>query len=104
MVVPEFRGEGWRTVAGEVGEQLSDDNVIIQLSENALLGKGGKVKLMTCSCNPDKDPACTHCKCGKAKRPCVPGYCKCKLKCMGMPEVDTAGGGEAEASRGDAFN
>ncbi|CAN0004085.1 unnamed protein product [Pylaiella littoralis] len=104
MVVPEFRGEGWRTVSGEAGEQLGDDNVVIQLSEYALLGKGGKVKLMTCSCNPDKDPACTHCKCGKAKRACVPGYCKCKLKCMGLPEVQTAGGGEAEAPGDDAFN
>ena len=67
MELPEFRGEGWQTVSG-AEENLTAENVAIQLSEYALLSKGGKLKFLTCGCNPDKDPKCDKCRCYKAGR------------------------------------
>ena len=100
MELPEFRGEGGRTVYG-TGEKLTAENVVIQLSEYALLSKGRKLKILTCGCNPDKNPKCDKCRCYKAGRRCVPGFCKCQLKCMAsddMVNVNPAGTGDDQDS------
>ena len=98
MEIPYFRGRGWRAISGDSQQELTSENVVLQLSEYALLGTGGKVKLLTCGCRSDTNPKCSRCTCGKAGRSCVPGYCKCKLKCIGLEDnVDAAvtnGGGK----------
>ena len=98
MQIPDFRGGGWRSISSDSLQELTSANVILQLSEYALLGAGGKVKLLTCCCRSDTNPKCSRCTCGKAGRWFVTGYCKCKLKCIGLEDnVDAAvanGGGK----------
>ena len=93
MKLPEFRGQGWRAVSGPE-ENLTSENVVIQLSEYALLGKG-KVKILTCGCNPDKNPKCDRCRCHKAGRRCVPRFCKCQLKCRALDDMVSVNPDEA---------
>ena len=45
--IPDFRGRGWRSISGDSQQELTSENVVLQLSEYALLGAGGKVKLLT---------------------------------------------------------
>ena len=103
MELPEFRGEGWQTVSG-TEEKLTSENVVIQLSEYALLSKVGKLKILTCACNPKKNPKCDKCRCSKAGRGCVPGFCKCELKCLASDDkvnVTLAGTGDDQDSSDD---
>lgn len=83
-------GEGWATESGKRGEAITPDNVVIQLSTHALLGKGGKVKLLTCACQPCKAEKyrCRTCKCGKLGKPRVFGYCKCDEACQRGVDAD----------------
>ena len=83
MQIPDFRGREWRSLSGNPEQELTSENVVVQLSEYALLGAGVRVKLMTCGCKSDNNPKCNRCTCGNAGRSCVPGYCGCKLKCVG---------------------
>ena len=44
MELPEFRGEGWATASGSHDDDLTTENVVLHLSDYALLGKEGKLK------------------------------------------------------------
>ena len=57
------------------------------MSEYALLSKEGKLKILTCGCNPNKNPKCDKCRCYKAGRRCVPGFCRCQLNCMASDDM-----------------
>ena len=46
-----LRGEGWRTVTNDPEEKRTDKNVVIQLPDYALLGKEGKMQMLTCGCD-----------------------------------------------------
>lgn len=103
MELPEAREVGWRTVSG-TEEKLAAESVVTQLSDYALLSKGGKLKNMTCGCNPDKNPTYDKWRCHKASRRCVPRLCKCQLKCVAsidVVNVNLVGTGDDEDSRDD---
>ena len=57
--------------------------MVLQLSDYALLEHGGKVRLLTCACNPVPGTnKCRSRKCAKRGVKCVFGYCKYYLACV----------------------
>lgn len=97
-----YAGRGWIADTGDTTDDITSANVVLQLSDYALLQHGGKVKLLTCACRPVPGPnKCTTCKCAKRGVRCVFGYCKCKLACVEgfqMPGVDRGGESPVVAS------
>lgn len=97
-----FEGRGWATTSGKRGEKITKENVVTKLSPYACLEKGGRLRLSTCGCKPDKavKHGCKTCKCGKGGNKCVVGWCKCCLACEEeSAEVDPA---DADMSPGVA--
>lgn len=106
-----FEARGWAKERPE--EPFGRDNVVTVLSQHAILRRGGRVKVLLCTCDPQKSGVlvrkCKTCGCGQRNVACVPGYCKCQLKCRDGARVDTASappmthGGECFSARRDCF-
>ena len=44
---PYFRGRGWRSISGDSQQELTSENVALQLSEYALFDAGGNIVITT---------------------------------------------------------
>ena len=80
----EFKGRGWNTASGKVGEAVTHDNIVLNLSEHAYIDNTGKTKNLVCGCNPDasKKHKCRRtCTCARLGKGCHPILCGCKGQC-----------------------
>lgn len=92
---------------------LSKQNVALRLSIYAVLTTDGRLKALTCGCDPAKAEKhkCRSCTCGKLRKPCVRGHCKCLCSCAAVglggshaPEAVEAAATGASAARVIGFS
>lgn len=67
--------------SGDSGEARHSHSVVVQLSQQAFLNKGGKVKVLLRPSKSQKPTYKTFVD-GTREAHCTPGYCVCRLRCM----------------------